>query len=88
MKVSRGFPWRAHLVPPPRTRQDTAEYGLGMALGSQQRRERLVEDVKELLEEVPRERKHLFPLMNGVITTINGLEMGFLTTINGLEMGL
>ena len=33
--------------------QDTAEYGLGMALGSQQRRERLVEDVKELLEEVP-----------------------------------
>eukprot|EP00438_Fugacium_kawagutii_P035947 Skav208480 [mRNA] locus=scaffold2430:40924:45653:+ [translate_table: standard] len=33
---------------------DTAEYGLGMALGSQQRREKLVEDVKELLEEVRR----------------------------------
>jgi len=32
--------------------QDTAEYGLGMALGSQQRRERLVADVRELLEEV------------------------------------
>eukprot|EP00913_Durusdinium_trenchii_P031607 g29598.t1 len=32
--------------------EDTAEYGLGMALGSQQRRERLVADVKELLEEV------------------------------------
>merc|ERR550537_2116314 len=32
--------------------EDTAEYGLGMALGSQQRRERLVEDVKELMEEV------------------------------------
>ncbi|CAK9045892.1 unnamed protein product, partial [Durusdinium trenchii] len=31
--------------------EDTAEYGLGMALGSQQRRERLVADVKELLEE-------------------------------------
>jgi hypothetical protein len=32
--------------------QDTAEYGLGMALGSQQRRERLVADVRELLGEV------------------------------------
>ena len=32
--------------------QDTAEYGLGVALGSQQRRERLVADVRELLEEV------------------------------------
>eukprot|EP00930_Biecheleria_cincta_P040888 TRINITY_DN279_c0_g1_i4.p1 TRINITY_DN279_c0_g1~~TRINITY_DN279_c0_g1_i4.p1 ORF type:complete len:1874 (+),score=404.50 TRINITY_DN279_c0_g1_i4:640-5622(+) len=32
--------------------EDTAEYGLGMALGSQQRRERLIEDVKELIEEV------------------------------------
>ena len=65
------------VVEPYPRRQDTAEYGLGMALGSQQRRERLVEDVKELLEEVPLERKHMFPLMNGVITTINGLEMGF-----------
>lgn len=37
-----------HLTPSP---QDTAEYGLGMVLGSQQRREKLVEDVKELLEE-------------------------------------
>lgn len=32
--------------------EDTAEHGLGMALGSQQRRERLVADVRELLEEV------------------------------------
>merc|ERR1712050_95040 len=31
--------------------EDTAEYGLGMALASQQRRERLIEDVKELLQE-------------------------------------
>jgi len=31
--------------------EDTAEYGLGMALASQQRRERLVEDIKELLQE-------------------------------------
>jgi len=31
--------------------EDTAEYGLGMALGSAQRREKLIDDVKELLEE-------------------------------------
>ena len=33
-------------------RHRTAPDGLGMALGSQQRRERLVADVRELLEEV------------------------------------
>lgn len=45
---------RQNMTKPPTLqgfRQDTAEYGLGMALGSQQRRERLVADVKELLEE-------------------------------------
>eukprot|EP00933_Yihiella_yeosuensis_P019667 TRINITY_DN15891_c2_g1_i1.p1 TRINITY_DN15891_c2_g1~~TRINITY_DN15891_c2_g1_i1.p1 ORF type:complete len:1850 (-),score=463.66 TRINITY_DN15891_c2_g1_i1:474-6023(-) len=31
--------------------EDSAEYGLGMALASQQRRENLIENVKELLEE-------------------------------------
>ena len=31
--------------------EDAAEYGLGMALASEQRRERLIEDVKELLQE-------------------------------------
>merc|ERR1719321_1020247 len=30
--------------------EDAAEYGLGMALGSQQRREKLIKDVGELLE--------------------------------------
>ena len=31
--------------------EDTAEYGLGMALASMQRHERLIQDVKELLQE-------------------------------------
>lgn len=47
------------VVEPYPRREDTAEYGLGMALGSQQRRERLVEDVKELLEEVPRQKMQI-----------------------------
>eukprot|EP00437_Effrenium_voratum_P033959 CAMPEP_0181476616 /NCGR_PEP_ID=MMETSP1110-20121109/41797_1 /TAXON_ID=174948 /ORGANISM="Symbiodinium sp., Strain CCMP421" /LENGTH=1846 /DNA_ID=CAMNT_0023601901 /DNA_START=106 /DNA_END=5646 /DNA_ORIENTATION=- len=44
--------------------EDTAEYGLGMALGSQQRRERLVEDVRELMEEVGSGAKISTPLQN------------------------
>jgi len=31
--------------------EDAAEYGLGMAMASQQRRERLIEDVRELIQE-------------------------------------
>jgi len=31
--------------------EDTAEYGLGMALGSQQRREKLLQDVQELIDQ-------------------------------------
>eukprot|EP00403_Amphidinium_massartii_P040736 CAMPEP_0178437148 /NCGR_PEP_ID=MMETSP0689_2-20121128/34821_1 /TAXON_ID=160604 /ORGANISM="Amphidinium massartii, Strain CS-259" /LENGTH=1806 /DNA_ID=CAMNT_0020059297 /DNA_START=173 /DNA_END=5593 /DNA_ORIENTATION=+ len=36
--------------------EDTAEYGLGMALGAQQQREKLIQDVKELVNMLPDEQ--------------------------------